>query len=125
MNFHDLAPGIDPVYDKCQSQGCQNCGHCTLIECCDNQLHGFKVFSDDYTTFIARDAEHAARLCAEFNGDDPEHFDPDDYEFDELTIDLDKAHRLWADEDMDVRIIKTWRRWFVDNGPGFLSSSEY
>jgi hypothetical protein len=115
---------IDKAFNDCQEHGFQNCQDCTLIECCDNAHHGLKVFSDDYTTVIAKDEKDAAKAYCEFCGDDPEK-DADEYEFEPMTIDLDQAKRLWLDEDMDVRVIKTWRRWIKDTGRGFLASTEY
>ncbi len=85
------------------------------------------VFFNEVTDwFIAESGEEAQALCRQYHIDNKTGCDEDEMGLDFWQEDDDKIIGIVPDEDQSLPAVKkTCRAWAMDNGKGFLCSTEY
>lgn len=80
------------------------------------------LWTNDYDTVIAYDREDAIALWAENIGEDPDFYDPTEWE----RLPDDKPVRIYEDDDTSKPPTeKMPAEWIAQNGRGFLCSTEF
>ncbi len=85
------------------------------------------VFANEVTDwYAAESAEEAAQLCRQHHIDNKTGCDEDEMGLDFYQEDDDKIIGIVPDEDQSLPAVKkTCKAWAMDNGKGFLCSTEY
>ena len=83
-----------------------------------------KVYNIGPDWFVAKDKDAALKMALDMYGEQDARFIRV-YSSDDIKLEPDdKIMKIW-DDNLGIRIIKTFKEWVEDNGEGFLCSLEY